>query len=1086
MKMSNMPGPRVFYLCARLAGPIAAWGEWLARARSLGCDWLWIGELQPRAADTHPLAAIEPGGMAPELAGAGGPAKALKEFLAAARASGMRTATDFAPAFVARASRLVRTHPHWFVREPNGEPAIPAGVGRAELAASLVACDFAGEAQTELRQFWARVTRSILQRGFDALVCRAAHRVSAASWNAILANERAGGASFWAETLGAPIEASEALAPANFDGFFSSACWWDFRSGWFLAQEARLRRMAPTIAFPEEPGGRRLIADIADSERAEARARFAYRYAAAVAWGVILPMGYAQGWRRPLGEAGAAEPALFDLKAEITALHKARSRSQALSAPGRLELLCAPEAPVVSLASRAADPEASSPVLIALNPDCALAAATDVGPLVSRLDLTAALARELTPGRSPERLEPGKTLSLEPETVRWFELAEPDLTNAAAEITLPASFPPPVAIENVAPTAGAGRFAVKRVLGETVEVSADLVAEGHARPAAALRYRLRGASEWSESPLEFFDNDRWRGRFTPDRIGRWEFQILCWRDRFANWREDTIKRRDAGQSLASELGEGEAMLAEATAAAGGRLKAQLVEIENLRKTNEGDADSRAGLLLAESSAEAIARALPRSEPGASAIFPVLVERGRARNGAWYECFPRSLGANGRHGNFDDLIAHLPYVAGLGFDVLYLPPIHPIGLAHRKGRNNALEAAPDDPGSPWAIGGEGGGHEAIHPQLGTLGDFRRLLAAARGEGLEIALDFAIQCSRDHPWIGEHPEWFRWRPDGSIRYAENPPKKYQDIVNLDFDGPGRETLWRALADVLLFWCETGVRIFRVDNPHTKPLPFWEWLFEEVRSRYPDTVFLAEAFTRPKLMYRLAKLGFSQSYTYFTWRETKADLTAYLEELAGDPVVEFFRPNFWVNTPDINPFYLHDGVRAGFVIRAVLAATLAPSWGMYSGYELCEHEPLCNPDGSEREEYLDSEKYELRPRDFDAPGNIRAEIATLNRIRRENPAFDELTNLRFHPVTNERMMFYSKTSPDNTIWVIVSLDAHGAQEGEIELPLEIPGRGDEETVAVADLFHGGERWKWQGRRQWLRLTPERPAMILRVTRG
>ncbi|MDE2273744.1 MAG: DUF3416 domain-containing protein [Gammaproteobacteria bacterium] len=1077
-------GPRIFYLCVRRAGPVSSWGKWLERAGELGCDWLWLGGLQPRAAGTHEFAALEPGGLASELGARSSAERALKNFIAAAHTAGFRVAADFSPAFTARADSRVRTHPHWFVTGTDGAPAVPSGVGTPELAASLVECDFGGAAATELAEFWCAVTERMLRRGFDALVCRAAHRLPPAVWTAILAAGRAGGTAFWAETLGAPIEASEALASVGFDAFFSSACWWDFHADWFFEQEARLRRMAPTIAFPEEPSGTRIASGIADAEEAEAQVRFRYCYAAAVAWGVVLPMGYARGWREPLGKAGAAEPARFDLRAEIAALNKTRARVPALAALGRLKRLSAADTQAVVLAAHVPG-NTVAPVLIVLNPDPVREAEIDVGPLFARLDLHAALARELTPGRSPEMLTAESRLALEPRGVRWFELAVAHAEAVACPLRVPAKIGQPIAIENVMPRIAAGRWPVKRVLGETVEVFSDLVAEGHARPAAALRYRLQGTREWREAPLGFFDNDCWRGRFAPDRIGNWEFQVLAWRDRYANWREDAIKRRDAAQPLAPELGEGEALLAEARAAAGGRTRAQLAEIAALLETHAEEVAARAELLLADTTAALIERSLPRVGLSESAVYPLLVERSRARTGAWYECFPRSLGENGQHGTFDDLIRHLPYIAGLGFDIVYLPPIHPIGTSQRKGKNNALEAGPGDPGSPWAIGAREGGHTAIHPVLGTLTDFRRLLAAARSEGLEVALDFAVQCSPDHPWVREHPEWFRWRPDGSLRYAENPPKKYQDIVNVDFFSRDRDGLWQALVEVVLFWCEAGVRIFRVDNPHTKPLPFWEWLLGEVRMRYPDAVFLAEAFTRPKLMYRLAKLGFSQSYTYFTWRETKAELTAYLQELVHDPVAEYFRPNFWVNTPDINPFYLHDGVRAGFVIRAVLAATLAPSWGMYSGYELCEAEPLRNADGTEREEYLDAEKYELKHRDFDAPGNIRAEIARLNRIRRDNPALAELANLSFHPAWNEHVLFYAKRAPDNVLWVLVSLDPHSAQEADVELPLEMLEVDEETPIAVEDLF-GGERWRWRGRHQRVRLEPARPAMILRVNRG
>ncbi len=1081
MKKENTLGPCIFYLDAGQAGPIENWFTWIDRAGALGCDWLWLADFAPRAAGTHALAVLEPGDPV-----RGGGEKAFAEFAAAAHARGVRLATDFAPAFMARASSAVRTHPDWFVPGPGGTPVAPAGTGSPELAASLVECDFGGAARRELVRFWGGAAARLIGLGFDALVCRAAHRLTAESWAAILAPSR-GNAALWAETLGAPIAASEALAPVGFDAFFSSAAWWDFRAGWFLDQEARLRRMAPTIAFAAPPGG---------SGAAPADFAFRYGFAATAAWGIVAGGAFAAGTavptesgagrhgpegrrRRPAADAGGAASVPACL--ELSAIHALKYAVPAFSEPGRLRRLNASGAPAVALALEPLAGDAM-PGLLLFNPDSENATEIACGPLFAALDARLAQARELTPNRSPVRLGAASRLALEPLGMRWFELAPPRLKTLRRTLKAPARAGDPIAIENLAPRVGEGGYPVKRVLGEAVGVSADVVLEGHSRPAAALRYRVAGERNWHEAAFRFFDNDRWRGEFAPDRIGRWEFQVIAWHDRYATWRGETVKRRDAGQALGPELAAAEAMLAEAVAAAGKGGRKRLTEIETLLERHTEEVAARAELLLAETTAECIEAALPRVGLSVSPVFSVRVERARARTGAWYECFPRSLGASGKHGTFDDLVGHLPYIAELGFDVLYLPPIHPIGVTHRKGRNNALEAGRDDPGSPWAIGSKEGGHTAIHPELGTLADFRHLLAAAKREGLEVALDFAIQCSRDHPWLGEHPEWFRWRPDGSIRYAENPPKKYQDIVNVDFYCAEREALWKALAEAMLFWCGEGVRIFRVDNPHTKPLPFWEWLLAEVRARYPDTIFLAEAFTRPKLMYRLAKLGFSQSYTYFTWRETKTELTGYLEELTRDPVVQFFRPNFWVNTPDINPFHLHDGARAGFVIRAVLAATLSPSWGMYSGYELCEHAPLLNEDGSEREEYLDAEKYELKQRDFDVPGNICAEIAALNRIRHDNPALHELTHLCFHSAHNEQVLFYSKRMADNVLWLIVSLDAHVPQEADIELPLEMLGAGDGTTVVVEDLF-AGERWEWRGRRQHVWLSPERPALILRV---
>ena len=453
-------------------------------------------------------------------------------------------------------------------------------------------------------------------------------------------------------------------------------------------------------------------------------------------------------------------------------------------------------------------------------------------------------------------------------------------------------------------------------------------------------------------------------------------------------------------------------------------------------------------------------------------FPLDVERQQALFASWYELFPRSVtDSPERHGTFNDVHGRLPMIRDMGFDVLYFPPIHPIGKRHRKGRNNALQAAPDDPGSPYAIGSEEGGHEAIHPQLGSREDFRRLVAAAQEHGLEIALDFAIQCSQDHPWLKEHPGWFSWRPDGSIRYAENPPKKYQDIVNVDFyAAEAVPSLWLALRDVVLGWVKEGVKMFRVDNPHTKPLPFWHWLIANIRSQYPEVIFLAEAFTKPAMMARLGKVGYSQSYTYFTWRNTKQELREYFEELNQAPWRYCYRPNFFVNTPDINPFFLHESGRAGFLIRAALATMGSGLWGMYSGFELCEATPIPG-----KEEYMDSEKYEIRPRDFSQPGNIIAEIAQLNRIRRQNPALQTHLGIAFYHAWNDNILYFGKRTAerDNFILIAISLDPHNAQEANFELPLWELGLDDNADTLGEDLMTG-HRWTWHGKTQWMRIEP------------
>ncbi|MGH8192068.1 MAG: maltotransferase domain-containing protein, partial [Rhodanobacteraceae bacterium] len=497
-----------------------------------------------------------------------------------------------------------------------------------------------------------------------------------------------------------------------------------------------------------------------------------------------------------------------------------------------------------------------------------------------------------------------------------------------------------VVIEAVSPEIDGGRHPAKRVVGDTLDVWADIFCDGHEVLAACVCFREARETQWSETPMTLVDNDRWRGSFPLEHNTRYVYTIEAWRDRFATWREDFIKKRDAGQDIALELLEGRELIHEASAGAPREFAGF---VKNLDAAHD---DGQLESLLLDPELSACMRS---HGPRTSATryrheLEVFVDRAAARFCAWYEMFPRSAANDAhRHGTFDDVIARLPYVRELGFDVLYLPPIHPIGTSHRKGRNNALDAAPDDPGSPWAIGSQEGGHTAIHPELGTIEDFRRLVAAANEHGIEIALDFAIQCSRDHPWITEHPEWFDWRPDGTIKYAENPPKKYQDIVNVHFYRDALPSLWLALRDVVLYWIDQGVRIFRVDNPHTKPVPFWEWLIREIQDRDPAVIFLAEAFTRPKMMKKLAKAGFTQSYSYFTWRNTKAELTEYLTELTTEVTKEFMRPNLFVNTPDINPPILQTGARAAFQTRAALAATLSSAWGIYSGFELCESAPI-----------------------------------------------------------------------------------------------------------------------------------------------
>jgi starch synthase (maltosyl-transferring) len=638
-------------------------------------------------------------------------------------------------------------------------------------------------------------------------------------------------------------------------------------------------------------------------------------------------------------------------------------------------------------------------------------------------------------------------------------------------------------IEGVSPEIDDGRFPIKRTVGEEVVVDADIFADGHDVLAGVLRYRRAGTSDWTEVPLAEQGNDRWTARFVVSALGRYEYTLEAWLDRFASWRRDLAKKVEAGQDLRSELLEGAEIVRQAARRADG------ADAEWLRTcagelSREDGPEARARTALDPALATVMARHTDRGGGTTyGRVLGVTVDRQRARFGAWYELFPRSCAPEpGRHGTFRNCADRLADLAALGFDVLYLPPIHPIGRSFRKGPNNSLEAGPDDPGSPWAIGSAEGGHKAFHPQLGTAADFDRLVESARRFNIDIALDIAFQCSPDHPYVREHPGWFRHRPDGTIKYAENPPKKYQDIYPLDFECSDWQALWQELLDVLLFWISHGVRIFRVDNPHTKPFRFWDWLLARVRERYPDVIFLSEAFTRPKVMRHLAKLGFTQSYTYFTWRNTKPELTAYFTELTQTEVREYMRPNLFANTPDILPEYLQHGGHAAFRVRLMLAATLGASYGIYGPpFDECEGRAV-RP-GSE--EYLDSEKYQLRHWDWSRPNVFREFIGLVNRVRRENEALHFDHRLRFYPTDNEQILFYGKTTPDlsNIILVVVNLDPYHRQSGWVRVPLGELELHHDEPYQVHDLLTGA-RFLWHGEANFVQLDPGGPpGHILRL---
>ena len=642
-----------------------------------------------------------------------------------------------------------------------------------------------------------------------------------------------------------------------------------------------------------------------------------------------------------------------------------------------------------------------------------------------------------------------------------------------------------VVIEGVKPEIDDGRFPIKRSVDESVEVEADIFTDGHDVLSAVLLYRKESDRTWKGVFMNALVNDRWTASFRVEKIGRYFYTFQAWIDRFATWRRDLMKKTDAGREVSSDLLIGSDLVRNAAIRASGAdrtmLRGLAEQLVSDKSTNE-----KVKLALDANLARLAARYPDRSQATRySKNLTVMVERPRARFSSWYEMFPRSCsGDENRHGTFKDCETRLSYIAEMGFDVLYLPPIHPIGRTHRKGKNNTLQPGPDDPGSPWAIGASEGGHCAIHPKLGTLDDFRQFVVRAEEYGIEIAMDIAFQCTPDHPYVREHPEWFYQRSDGSIQYAENPPKKYEDIYPLNFENDRWQELWQELFSIVHFWIDQGIRIFRVDNPHTKPFSFWKWLIAEVKKDNPECIFLSEAFTRPRVMYRLAKLGFTQSYTYFAWRNTKSELTRYFTELSREPVREFFWPNLWPNTPDILTEYLQMGGRPAFAIRLVLAATLGSNYGIYGpAFELGENTAR----EAHSEEYLNSEKYQIRSWDIDRPESLKALITRINRIRRQNPALQQDRNLNFHAVDNGQLIAYSKHTVDlaNIILVVVNLDAHHTHGGWLEFPPESLGLDPQQTFQVHDLLSDA-RYLWQGSLNFVEINPQIvPAHIFIVRR-
>jgi starch synthase (maltosyl-transferring) len=1048
--------PRVYYLNPLLAGPLADWAPCLDRARDLGFSHVLSAPLFAGPSLFLPTDFARPH---PALQSSGDAAGALAAFAQACRSRDLVPLLDLLPTRLA-AQGVAEAHNDIFYAPPSGSGLDPRALGPESDAAVL-----RGEADAEaVGAFWYAQAQSWRRAGIAgfriALKGLPTHQARAL----IAALRKDKDALLLGWTPGLSREERAGLIGTGIDFVFASLPWWDFAADWFWNELEELHRIAPVIAPVEAPYEPRFAALVSDLALLPWAQRRSLRFASAVADGWMMPMGFEWGAtqemdaRRDLPESPAADPALL---AEIRTANDVRGS-------GIPRLISGPDAAPFAFLRSAKDPRyAETAILTLVNAELDRARPVALRPLLATIG-----GRFAAPGVALETqftLDPGEVRTLALTATPGAKRVRPQLIQSALE----AANSPRIGIEQIAPAVDDGRFAAKRVAGDIVTVEADIICDGHDQLGVALLWRAEEEADWHETRMHLVVNDRWEGTFPLDHVGRYVFAVEAWRDAFATFRDEITKKHAAGIDVQVELLEGVHLVR----AAGPPLAALDAKLAT------SDTAEQIRLLLSTETAALMAQTDKRPRAVRSAPYPIDADRLEARFASWYEIFPRSMSDDAeRHGTFTDVIRHLPRIRDMGFDVLYFPPIHPIGRSNRKGPNNTLTPAEGDPGSPYAIGSEAGGHDAVHPELGTLDDFLRMREAAEAHGLEVALDFAIQCSPDHPWLKQHKRWFAWRPDGSIRYAENPPKKYQDIVNVDFYAEGAiPELWVGLAEVVMFWAKQGVRIFRVDNPHTKSFAFWEWMIAEVRAAYPGTQFLAEAFTRPKIMNRLGKLGFTQSYTYFTWRNGKRELEEYLTALSAPPMSDFFRPNFFVNTPDINPVFLQTHGRPGHLTRAVLAATLSSLWGVYSGFELCDATPLPG-----REEYLDSEKYQVRAWDWQRPGNIVAEITQLNRIRRQNPALQSHLGLTFLPADNDQVLFYEKATPDrsNVVIVAVNLDPRDGKGpgATIELPLYKWGLPDQGRLSVVDLMRG-DRFTWTGKWQRVGLDAAMPFAAWRV---
>ena len=1014
----------IYYLHPLLAGPLPDWDIHFERSALMGFTKIRLAPPFRTGRGGDIFLTADHDRVHAQLGG-GHTISALEGIVARAGAYGLEIHLDVV---VDRVARERATGGRW-ISYANADAGLKLPDPR-KYPSDRYAADLSVEAEMEVSQLWIEYLRRWSLTGVKGFCFDGVETASAAFWARLIAGVREGKSdvTFMASSTSHPANMLERYGSCGFDHVASSSWAWDFRSEWLEAETKVLAKIGGLVTSPT------LAFNGPDSSAGVLRA---LEFAATYGNALLVPMGFEYGATKLMHRSGG-DPVAFRRMSEAPASDLSNEVKAAIRTLGRL---------------------GGFPAGRIVSPPFAPIAELERGP--ERVMVNASLVKpwRLLDGGAPLRPAEVRVVRSQPAKPIYFQVSNIAVNDAIAA--------PRLAIEAVEPSVENGRFPAKQRVGSMVAVTADIVCDGHDKLAAAVLWRAADETEWQETRMRPLANDVWTAEFLLARVGRYIFTVEAWHDEFATYRDELEKKQAAGLKLDIEITEGSELIHRIAEKTGSHA------IQALAAKLFQDPAEALSVLIDPATAHLMSAHDPRRfRLRHPAEFSVDAERAQAGFASWYEIFPRSQASvAGQHGTFRDVIAKLSDIRKMGFDILYFPPIHPIGRTNRKGPNNALQAEESDPGSPYAIGTESGGHDAVHPELGTLDEFRELVSAASEQGLEIALDFAIQCSPDHPWLREHPEWFTWRPDGSIRYAENPPKRYEDIVNVEFyANRAMPSLWSALRDVVQFWVNQGIRIFRVDNPHTKPLPFWEWLIADIRGRDPNVMFLAEAFTKPKMMYRLAKVGFSQSYTYFTWRNTALEMREYLTELNTSALSKFFRPHFFVNTPDINPGFLHHSGRPGFLLRAALAATLAGLWGVYNGFEVCEGRSL-----RDREEYLDSEKYQLRQWDLTSPGNIVGEITRLNEIRRSNPALQSHLGLRFIDCANDNLLCYIKTSSggDNVVLVLVNFDPFNAQEGDLYLEPAALGLSAHGSFVVDDLM-GRQEQSWNTGHRRLLLDP------------